>query len=245
MFGEWSVRVAGDSWSLELLSKSFTQEGLQVRQEEGQYRLVSSQLANCCTDGEAFQVANRIVDRINSAACVVEPRYMPVHVEALRRGKPDGRYQGFARASFDAVVVAQDQWSAVAASLVPELVTLQEKEKVGSPKLRALKHWSSQEKTPNELNKILELMRDEIAGRISNKGRAWDRMAETLAQLTNRCSQQLNDDLKRCRNSLNHEAAVGSQARHAGQRRVVDPMNLEQATEFIRELLLAWLRGKQ
>jgi hypothetical protein len=231
-----------------------------VRQEGGRYYLTSPDLTACGTEDEAWKVAERIVDHVNSAIRLVEPSFRPVRVEALNHMEPDGTQRGSVRVSFDAVVVARERMTAVVtradgtvetitspdSSFVPKLVRLQEREAPDSPVSRALKQWNLPEQNPTSLNKILEIIRDDIwGGDPKNKDReAWETMARTMAPAVAMSEAQLDDELRRCRNSLQSEAAVGAHARHASSRRIANPMNLREAEVFVHGLLLAWLRRK-
>lgn len=182
---------------------------------------------------------------------------MPVHVGAISHRKPDGTRHHYTRASFDAVAVARTRFTATvtradgtvetvsaAPSHVEKYVELLEKEGAGSAVARARVQWSLPEQTPTSLNNILEIIRDDVSGGDPDRGRAWATMARTMATAMRVPEQQLDDELRRCRESLRDPAAVGPQARHPNVRHVANPMNLDEAREFVRRALLGWLRDK-
>ena len=260
MSGDWIVRLGGDDWSLEGLGAWFTQERHRVKQEDGRYYLTSPDLTACGTEDEAWKVAERIVGHINSATRLVEPSFRPVRVEALNRLELDGTRRGSVRVGFDAVVVARERITAEVTradgtvetiisldpSLAQKLVRLQEREQPDSPVSRALKQWNLPEQNPNELNNILEIIRHDVSGGDRDKGRAWSAMARPMAPLMSMSEHQLDNELKRCRQSLVDEAAVGRQARHGvpPARPVSNPMSLDQARDFVHRLLRVWLQSK-
>lgn len=257
MFIGWTARLAGEDWSLQELAAGFTQGRHQIKHEDGSYHLTSLDLAACDTDSEAWKVAERIVGNINFAAKLVDPGFRPVHVEVVTYTGPESPRRSYARASLDAVVVARAQLSATvtradgtvetvgpAPSPIENFVELLECQGVGSAVSRAVEQWNLPQRTPTSLNNVLEIIRDDVSGGDPDKGRAWGTMAGTLAPAMAVSPQQLDDELRRCRDSLHDPSAVGPLARHGSPRPVTNPMDLRQADDFVHRLLLVWLRSK-
>ena len=256
MSGGWAVRLSGDDWSLQGLGLWFAQKRCKVsREEDGSYYLTSPDLVPCNTEDAAWEVAVRIVSHINSAAKVLNQGQFPVHAAALIRTEPDGTRRSSVRASVSAHAIIRDRWSAEVVrdgevvapsspSLAERIVRLQEREGAASPVARALAQWNLPEQTPTSLNNILEIIRDDVSGDDPDRGRTWGTMVGAMAPLMAMREGQLDDELRRCRDSLHDPTTVGPLARHGSPRHVANPMDMEQAKDFVHRLLLAWLRGK-
>jgi hypothetical protein len=240
----WMVRLSGPKPSLEKLGRVFAEGRHRVSEEEGHRWLTSSELAACDWEREAWDVAERIVDRINRAAMAVESEFEPVRIGALikvdHRGAKHCHFvarPGTGRILLRAPTIGPSH---------TQLVALQEREerRPDSAVTRALEQWSLPEQTPTSLNNVLEILREDTSGGDPDNGRAWKKMAELIAPLVGMLEPQLHDELRRCRESLHNYASMGPLARHAGSRPVRNPMNLGQAKAFVHRLLLAWLGSK-
>ena len=112
---------------------------------------------------------------------------------------------------------------------------------------RAMEQWNLPGRTPTALNNVMENIRNDIwRGNPARQDRqqAWQKMAHTLAPSLSLPAQQADDELKRCRDSLQDRASVGPLARHGSSRTVANPMSLDEARDFVHRLLRAWLLGK-
>jgi hypothetical protein len=70
-------------------------------------------------------------------------------------------------------------------------------------------------------------------------------MAWTMAPVMAMQEWDLDDELRRCRDSLQDQAFVGVLARYGGNTTpIANPMSLDQARGFVRRFVLAWLQSK-
>jgi hypothetical protein len=258
MSGDWKGRLKGTDWTLEGLAAWFTQEQWKVRQgEDGSYYLTSPALTACGTEGEAWTLLERTVGYVNSAAKLLEG-LAPVEVDALVRTEPDGTRRISIRASVGVgAIIARGRFAATGGqlaekpagpSLAERIVSLLEREGPDSAVGRTLAQWDLPEQNPTSLNNILEIIRDDIWGRHpgrEERRQAWEKMAQTMAPMMAMQETDFDDELRRCRGSLQDQAAVGVLARHSGSAKAVaNPMNLGQAGDFVRRVHLAWLQSK-
>lgn len=230
MSGDWTVRLAGDDWSLQRLAGWFTRGEHRVQQEGGHCYLTSPDLTACRDEDEAWEVADRVIGLINVAARTYDRSFRTVRVEELIRIEPDGTRRGSVRPRVVGVEARYRVGAVVPRGEAPalffpeRLVVLQETEGADSAVSRALEQASLPERTPTSLNNILEIIRGDVSGGDTDKGRAWETMAGTLAPSMRMSGEQLDDELKRCRDSLQDPAAVGPQARHSGPGNLANPM---------------------
>ena len=247
MSGDWKGRLKGTDWTLEGLAAWFTQEQWKVRQgEDGSYYLTSPALTACRTEGEAWALVERSVGYINSTAKLLEG-YAPVEVDALLRTEPDGTQRSSSRVSLDVgAVIARGRFVATGgrasagSSLAERIVSLLDRKGSDSPVGRARAQWDLPEQTPTSLNNTLEIIREDIWGGPipEDKGlQAWQKMAQTMAPMLAMRERDLDDELRRCRRSLENwrSEGVGALARHGGDRKqIANPISwTKPGTSFV------------
>ena len=198
----------------------------------------------------------RTVGYINSTAKLLEG-FAPVEVDALVRTESDGTQRSSVRVSLDAgAIIARGRFVATGGQAAAEragpsfaerIVSLLDREGSDSPVGRARAQWTLPEQTPTSLNNILEIIRDDFWGGSIHEDRglqAWRMMAQKMAPMLAMRERDLDDELRRCRRSLEYQRSVGALARHGGDRTpIANPRALDQARNFVRRVLLAWLES--
>jgi hypothetical protein len=253
----WKVRLSGSEASLDRLVEAFAEGPHKVTKKEDGYWLTADELATCATGQEVWKRAREIVHWVNRAVAVFEIDFQPVELNGkLVHVDAGGNWQQHMHVVLDhgtILVRAHDVTLEITRadgtvetagidtrrpSFFQALVALQEKEGPESAVNQALEQWELP-KTPTSLYKVLEIIRDD-------QGRHWDVMAGRMAPLIGMAKRQVIDEVDRCWRSLQDSEAVGPDARHARVKgpRHPNPMNLLEATDFVRRLLDAWLRHK-
>jgi len=225
----YRVQLNGDPADIRTLREYLTNDQVAI-EEDGNGHFLTSPDFQIYQDYRDVKVrAGQLVEMLNGIAEVFFQSFQPVSRGSVEVVRPDGTRATMlelepvtakTRASLHLPrtdLEPNDAEDALAASLTDQNV------------LEAL-HFYSLGRDPVTLYKVFEIIRHDVAG-----GDALDAMGLSA-----------KDERKRFTHSVNHEKALGDLARHArlGQQPPDNPMSLEDARTFIRDLLKKWLTWK-
>ena len=245
---EWLVRLEGDEWSLEDLTKWFSQLSHTVSSQGGKYYLASHAFEHCTTSATVWELAGQVVERINGAARAFEPGFRPVqvgsefvqvHDDGTRRVHRHLHVPGTEiRARFGVAMVPTGGRPAPPQPSKPEkLVARWDVEGHEGDLGRALRIGLLPQQTWGSLYHVYEVIKHDVSG-------GTDDWKGLLGLLPN--ESDLDRQLKRFRDTANDPKHAGINARHGRPERKPepDPMTLAEAQSLIHRLLIAWLSRK-
>lgn len=237
------VRLSGDIYDLEDLSKVCNSEELTIERDEDSFVLKSTEFNNLKGEMEVYKKATEIVALVNGASVVVMGlRNFLRASRSLIKIDDEGRKNSFfiaepakaaafVRGSFQTTLKKADGGTEVIyqASPVPRLVRIaKDNEKVA--KVIRLLSIANYEWTSN-FYRIFEIIKSDVCNAFK---RGW----------------VTNTDVKRFTGTVNNPDIIGDIARHGKSKKsskgnaMKNPMNFWEAKAFIDTIILKWLSEK-
>ena len=225
----WWVGVRFNS-EIDVMMFEKTIEGSPISLVEfgGEFYIQDPRIADSATMDAPFRYAKEELPRLNAAVKLLCPQYVPARFKCGVELFPEGHGQGIV--SVDAFLHGANGRSAIIdflegpETVFPAVLDLCSRNAdVGE----ALFYFGADGNTWANLYKICEIIQDYCGGKKELLDRGW-------------CSRS---NLERFNRTANHQEAIGLFSRHARARAVPppDPMTVEEARGFTRELLDRWI----
>jgi hypothetical protein len=214
---------------------------------------LSSPSLSTFTDGEgAWWEAERTVARINDAVTALDSGHRQVVTQAVVCIGDDGSKRAFAGASTTSdTVIVRDRFSATVtradgtietprSSRQEQLYLALKKEGDQGELARAVQAWRSGTRDWSRLYHVYEIIKHDVSG---GTGKPKALQAVTPKGMT---WAELDQHLRRFRDTANDPAHAGPEARHGrpAATPISNPMSLTQAEHLIRSLLDSWIDTK-
>ena len=232
---EWSVQLCGDKFDLEDFPKWFKSPDFQVVEETDGYYLKSIHFEHLTEASSVRTKANELIEIIIGIAKLSRPNLAEIKLGSITETTQHGKRKHHIflassiniRSKVSSVTLLVDgkaepnnmprptQWALVAEK--NQLVR------------QALQYWVANHKEWNNLYKILEVIESDVGGEIYNNN--W----------------VTKPGVKRFTQTANSYSALGNKARHAKNKipSPAKPMNIKEATNFIKALLEKWIDSKK
>jgi hypothetical protein len=232
MLSPWYLVVSGTDHDLALFRELFatSAEHSLVEEVPGEWRLRSSTVASSAAHEGAWPALCELLGRLSDVAAAAADDRVRLTPGVLGRTRPDGHVDLFVFPEVARLKVRGFPPTVSINGVLPEPrhVKLLRHEATDDH-LRLAMHFLNANLTWFDLWKAFEVMRDACGGE------------DALA--ANGGTTQA--DIVRFRRTANSYHAVGDEARHArlSQRPPPDPMNLDEADEFVRRLVARWVEA--
>lgn len=233
--GRWRIRLSGHPYDLEQLEKYFPDGDVHFIRDEGSHFLIGDKFTNFRESTDVRAAAEQALEKVAAVASLLDPSFRKPTIDAVMRKRADGGQDVFVhlsgnlqmRAKLGAVIVRPGGEMESVESPRPTLAQRMLALGIQDNHLeRALHLWVTPNRSWTHLYAIVEELEEYLGHKISETGL---------------CSAAQRERLRR---TANNAEAAGTDARHGSGKfhPPSNPITLTEATDFIRELLLAQLK---
>ena len=234
---KWLVRLKGERFDLEDLSKLLRSPEVKVVEENGSFYLWSSEFSSLTSAEEIHERGRALIKLINGVAKLNRDNFLEVSEDSITRVEDDGKRHQYvfiegaitacAKVSAQATVITADGSGKATTqpSALESLLEVAQKHNVVADALSFYRDdtWIS-------LYKAYEIIRDDVGGKHRIIKNDWS----------------VDSDINRFTQTAQSRDALGDSARHASEKYKppAQPMTFSEAKALIKTILLRWVASK-
>lgn len=234
----WRIRLVGHAYDLEELEKHFPDGDVHFIRDEGSCFLTGDRFVSFADSKDVRAAGEAAIEEIYAIISLVDPGFRKPDIDAVFRKRPDGAQDVFVhltgnlqmRAKLSAVVIRSDGEMESIKSPRPTSSQRMRTAGIQNKHLhRALRLWATPNRSWTHLYATLEEVEKYLGRTVSQSG---------LCSASQR---------KRFTSTANNAEAAGRDARHGSGKFQApsNPMTLTEASDFVRNLLLAQLKHER
>jgi hypothetical protein len=233
---EWFVRITGENFDLEKLSKSLNSPELCVIQEGPDFSLKSADFNSLKDADDVRNRAIEILSLINGAARLALGMRKPLAVDCVVKVNDDGAPQFFVRCSSGISLRVSASMSVVAAD-----GTVRDQEE--SPQADPIPNWIVIAQRDTNVAKVLRLFGAGNHGWVSLY-RIYEVIVNDVGNIAEK-GWATKNEIIRFKQTANSPDAIGDDARHGKEiPPPPNPMLSSEAKSFVETIIYKWLHSK-
>lgn len=242
----WQVGISGFKCELELIEQVFERLGYKIVENEEIYYLNSDKFETCSDHNAVWEEANKLKNSIQNLLVLIPIKNIAFNLEHILETQEDGSSQKhcFAAVVMSASTVLTLNGHALTIGTPEEIekqrIKREEQEK--REKVRETVKLIATSSKYDQVQLVLDLLKGQLTPLIT--GHIFDLIEDDIGSDIKLLSNKTK--IRRFTRSINHPDIFGVEARHIVSRQPPppDPMNLEEAKEFIKELVNKWVEQK-
>lgn len=244
---KWQVGISGSKCNFDFLEKVLEKLGYKIAKSDNYY-LSSNKFEQYTDNNIVWEEANKIKNVIRDLSTFLPVGNIAFNLEHLLEMHDDGSVNKHHFATVVVPATARLTLTGYAPTVfvgTPEEIERQRKEKEGEEKKENIRETVKLVGVAMENDKV-RLVYDLLKGQLSPliMGHVFDIIKDDIGGEVKKLATK--SKITRFNRSINHPDIFGMEARHmvSQQEPPADPMNLDEAKEFIKELVNRWVEKK-